>query len=204
MEEIVKKINQLKRRLYVAYVILLTFYIATINSYALFSLYPALKHHSHGAHFVTIAVYLLLISPLIIVAYVKRESINSKIIMVGLGSLAIATGVRYMIEPTPALQLVHHAILYLITGLSEEYLWRGVLWKSVHKKTKSLLFTVLIVTIHFTLLHVPYAILRTDASVMFLLQVFGLGLTLGLARHYAKNIRIPAFIHAIVNMISYT
>lgn len=204
MEEIIKKINQLKRRLYVIYIILLTVYIATVNSYALFSLYPALKQQSHGAHFVTIAIYLLLISPLIIIAYVKRKSTNLRIIIGGLGALAIATGIRYMIEPTPLLQLVHHGVLYLITGFAEEYLWRGVLWKSVSKKTNSLLLTLLIVTVHFTLLHIPYAILRTDMAIVFLLQVFVLGMVLGTVRHYAKNIRIPAFFHAITNMISYT
>lgn len=204
MEEIIAKINQFRRKLYVMYLIILTIYIATINSYALFSLYPALKQDSHEAHFLTILVYLLLISPLLMIAYAKSNTINWRIFMIGLAALAVATGVRNLIEPTPVLQLIHHSVIYLITGLSEEYLWRGVLWKTVFKKTNSLLNTILIVTLHFTILHVPYALMRKESAVFFLGQVFVLGLVLGVFRYKSKNIRLPAFLHSIVNMISYT
>jgi membrane protease YdiL (CAAX protease family) len=186
-------------------IITLTAYIFVVNSYALFSVYPALKQADHRADLVTVSIYLLLILP--VVVYTFRHAAarpRLRFIIGGMFFLAVATYIRSRLQPLAADTLLLHAGFYALSGFAEETLWRGILWKLIARRSTSKRLTLLLVTCHFALLHVPFAIARHPAPLLFIAQVFGLGLFLGIIKLISRSITLPALAHATVNMIVYT
>lgn len=182
-----------------------TVYIALVNSYALFIVYPSLKTTDVIAIAISLALYVLLTLPLLV--YVaKKFQPRPQLGVVGIGFLAMvsATLLQYFISHPSLPMLIVHMVFYLFAGVIEETLWRGKLWQLVSERVKNQLSVIAIVTVHFVILHIPFALLYKQVPIIFIGQLVALGITLGLLRLVTKKITIPSFAHAIVNMVVYT
>jgi membrane protease YdiL (CAAX protease family) len=184
---------------------LLTTYIALVNSYALFVIYPTIKEASVWNDCVSLALYIIFSLPLLFyIAKRFRPKPRPLTLVIGLSLMVIATIIQYFVSHTSIPILVLHIIFYLFAGMVEETLWRGKLWKLVSEKITKSWAVLAVVTAHFVILHIPFAILEKQVPISFIGQVLALGLALGVLRILTKKVTIPAFAHAIINMVVYT
>jgi hypothetical protein len=186
-------------------VAVLTLYIALVNSYALFVVYPTIKTVEISSIILSLVVYLLLTVPLFLYAMQRFQPRPRRIVLVvGLAVMIVATIIQYFVSHTAVPTLILHLLFYLYAGAVEETLWRGKLWSLINGKTKNHWITLAIVTAHFVVLHIPFALLEKQPPINFLLQVLALGIFLGILRIVTKKITYPAFAHAVINMVVYT
>jgi membrane protease YdiL (CAAX protease family) len=200
------RVQSLQERYFPGFLIAITVYIALVNSYALFSVYPAVKQHQAG---VPILVYFWLSSPMILYGLVrlnhfKKTKQNHAAMQLGFGIVLVAVLMRLLMSHDSFSLIVLSTLVYLVTGFVEETLWRGWLWKAVEAKTGSTKQTYLYVSLHFTVLHIPFALLRMANPLLFLGKVLALGLALGAARIGSKGVRLPIFVHAAINVLAKT
>lgn len=190
---------------YALRITVLTLYIALVNSYALFIVYPTIKESGVAADVLCLAVYTALTAPLLLyVAKRFRPKPQRLIIATGIFVMIVVALIQYFVSHTGAPILLLHILFYIFAGIVEETLWRGKLWQLVSRKIKNPLGVLAVVTIHFVTLHIPFAILEKQSPLGFLAQVLALGIALGVLRIVTKKVTVPAFAHAIVNMIVYT
>jgi membrane protease YdiL (CAAX protease family) len=185
--------------------IALTLYIALINSYALFIIYPALKDHNVMSAIIGLVVYVLLTLPLLI--YIKtrfQPRPRKRVLIIGIAVMVAVTILQYVMSHISLPTLFIHLLFYLFAGIVEETLWRGKLWQLVSQKVSSEWAVLAVVTLHFVALHIPFAFLEKPTPLFFLGQVVGLGIVLGILRLVTKKVTIPAFAHAVINMVVYT
>lgn len=184
---------------------ILTLYIALVNSYALFIVYPTIKTTEISSIILSLIVYLLLTVPLVMYAARQFQPRPRRIVIaIGIAVMIIATVLQYFISHTAVPTLILHLLFYLYAGAIEETLWRGKLWSLIQRKTQQQWITFTIVTAHFVVLHIPFALLEKQPPINFILQVLALGIFLGILRILTKKITIPAFAHATINMVVYT
>ena len=186
-------------------IVVLTFYIAGVNSFALFIIYPSLKNDDFLAHLQYLSIYLLFALP--VLAYAARaiaQKINKKYVFIGLGVFLVAIVVLTLMHTQTPEMLISHVVFYLLAGFTEESLWRGILWRFLKGSKDSNIRAYIGTTIHFVLLHIPFAFLQTPSPLFFLGQVVALGIVLGLVRIATKHIVAPAMLHAAINAVVYT
>jgi membrane protease YdiL (CAAX protease family) len=202
MQEILSLFNKSHYAIRIA---VLTLYIALVNSYALFIVYPTIKGADVGADILSLAVYAVLTVPLLgYIAQRFQPKPRRAVIIAGITTMIIATIVQYAMSHVAVPILLLHIVLYLFAGMIEETLWRGKLWQLVSRKVKSPIAVLAIVTAHFVILHIPFAFLEKQPPLGFLAQVLALGIVLGILRIVTKKVTVPAFAHAIINMVVYT
>jgi membrane protease YdiL (CAAX protease family) len=124
--------------------------------------------------------------------------------MIGLGLLLIASIGQCIVMHAATSVIIVHALFYLYAGLVEETLWRGTLWNIVSEKVGATWKVWGIVTAHFVVLHIPFALLDKPAPLFFIVQVVVLGSALGLLRILTKGVTGSVLLHAVVNMVVYT
>jgi hypothetical protein len=188
-----------------AKVISLTIYIALVNSYALFIVYPALKSGDTVTMIISLVIYVLVTMPLLL--YIKKRfqpRPKNKVIVVALAVMIGVTIMQYFVLHITLPVLLIHFIFYLFAGMVEETLWRGKLWQLISQKVTSRVTVLVLVTIHFAALHIPFALLEKPVPLFFIAQVLGLGILLGILRIVTNKVTIPAFAHAAINMVVYT
>jgi hypothetical protein len=167
--------------------------------------YPSLKLNDVRVWLAVLILYLLLSLPLLF--YIKtryKPRPRPAVLIVALLILLGATILQYFLSHPTLQSLFVHLVFYLFAGMIEETLWRGKLWQLVSHKSSSQLLTLVIVTLHFAVLHMPFAFIEKPVPLFFIAQVFGLGILLGVLRIISKKVTIPAFVHAVVNMAVYT
>lgn len=197
-----KRVNLLRRRWFSVFLINLTLYIALVNSFALFVLYPAVKHHRA---LMPLLVYLFISSPVLLYGLImSKQARISRQTVIGLLIVALALCLRVATSNEATKLIVSSTIVYVLTAFVEESLWRGLLWRSILAKSKSRWQTYACVTLHFTVLHIPFACLRTSNAPLFLLGVTVLGLVLGGLRILGNSARLPVYAHAAVNILAKT
>ena len=185
--------------------VLLTLYIAALNSFALFIVHPSLKNDDFLAHLQYLSIYLLFSLPVLTYALrVVRQKVNTKYVAIGCVTYIAATILLVVVHKQTPEMLLFHVLFYLIAGFTEESLWRGALWRFLKDRKRGTKQAYIATTIHFVLLHVPFAVLQTPAPLFFLGQVIALGVVLGLVRIASKHIVAPAFLHAAINAVVYT
>lgn len=186
-------------------VVLLTAYIAVVNSYALFIVYPAIKTIDPWTIISSLLIYGLLTTPLLLFI-IRRFQPRPRFIVIGAGLLlmVVATIIQYLVSHASLPTLLLHIVFYLFAGMIEETLWRGKLWQLVNQKINNTVGVLAIVTAHFVALHIPFALLEKQSAVGFLTQVLALGILLGVLRIVTKKVTVPAFAHAIINMVVYS
>lgn len=190
---------------YAAKIALLTLYIALVNSYALFIVYPIIKTSDGLSILSSLVIYICITLPLFVYLFrhIKQKPLRP-IVIGGLVAMLGATIFQYFTSDISISILLLHAGFYLAAGIVEEALWRGKLWQLVSKKVTQPVIVLSIVTIHFVVLHIPFALLEKENPIGFLGQVLLLGVALGTLRIITKKVSIPAFAHAAVNMVVYT
>ena len=176
-----------------------------MNSYALFYVYPSLKSGDFSIGLFNLVVYGLLSAPFLLY-FITRYIGHLKVptILIGLSVMAVATIIQFAISQPSLPVLFVHVAFYLFAGLLEEMLWRAKLWKLVNQKLVNPVAVLVVITGHFVVLHIPFALLEKQDPVGFLIQVLALGVTLGVLRIISKRVSVPAFAHAAINMVVYT
>lgn len=190
---------------YAAKIITITLYIALMNSYALFIIYPSLKSGDVSMGLLSLGVYGILSLPFLY--YCKTRLINrlrTRTVLIGLAVMVAATLLQYFISQPSLPVLLTHFAFYLFAGVIEETLWRGKLWNLVSQKLNHPVAVLGVITGHFVVLHIPFALLEKQDPLGFLLQVVALGIALGVLRIISKRVSVPAFAHATINMVVYT
>ncbi len=197
-----QRIGALQRRWFSIFLLNLSVYIASLNSFALFVLYPAMKHHRAG---IALLVYFFISAPVMLYGLiVARQSHRDYYGLVGFVLVLIVAALRILMTHDAVGPLVASTFVYLLTAFVEESLWRGLLWRAIQAQTKSRLQTYGYVTLHFAVLHVPFAVLRATNAATFLATVLALGAVLGGLRILGNSARLPIGVHAAVNILAKT
>ena len=192
----------MQRRWFSVFLVNLSVYIALINSFALFVLYPAMKHRHASIPFL---VYFFISAPVILYGLiVARQPRSDHYGSIGLAFVLLAVTARIMLSHDAVGAVIASTFVYLFTAFIEESLWRGLLWRAIMAQTQSRWRTYGYVTLHFVVLHIPFALLRTSSAVSFLLTVAGLGAVLGGLRILGNSTRLPIGVHAAVNVLAKT
>lgn len=183
------------------FIAIVTLYLIVVNSFALFVLYPSLHdHHVVLPYF----VYIFLTWPFWVLAVYKLTRLRiDRYIVVGAALFVAALLVRLSSGDHLGL-LLGAATIYLMTGYIEEMLWRNILWRAIQLRTGSPKQTYAWVTLHFVVLHIPFAFLRAPSPLPFLASVAALGVILGGVRLATGNVRLPIWLHAAVNLLAKT
>lgn len=98
-------------------------------------------------------------------------------------------------------QLAFIPLSFLVVGVSEELLFRGVL-QTRFAETIGGDAAVVVVTFLFILLHVPAYAMSGGAVVPAMTLLFVIGLGLGIAYEYTRNLVVPIVIHGTFNVVS--
>lgn len=104
-------------------------------------------------------------------------------------------------NPSVALLLVPASVL--VTGPTEEFLYRGVVQSRLRERF-AVPATVLVAAVPFALVHIPaYLLFSTPAETMTTVAVvlFPLGILLGLYYEYTDNLVVPAVVHGVYNAV---
>lgn len=107
------------------------------------------------------------------------------------------------IERNPSVALLLVPASVLVTGPTEEFLYRGVVQTRLRERF-AIPATVLFAAAPFALVHVPaYLLFSTLAETMTTVAVvlFPLGVLLGLYYEYTDNLVVPAVVHGVYNAV---
>lgn len=197
-----QRIVAMQRRWFSVFLINLTVYIALINSFALFVLYPAMKHHHAG---IPLLVYFFISAPVILYGLiVARQPRSGHYGLIGFGVVLLVVTARIVLSHDAVGPLIASTFVYLLTAFTEESLWRGLLWRAIMAHTQSRWQTYGYVSLHFAVLHIPFALMRTSSAASFLITIAGLGVVLGGLRILGNSTRLPLYAHAAVNVLAKT
>jgi membrane protease YdiL (CAAX protease family) len=108
-----------------------------------------------------------------------------------------------VIERNPSVALLLVPASVLVTGPTEEFLYRGVVQSRLRERF-AVPATVLVAAAPFALVHVPaYLVFSTLAETMTTVTVvlFPLGILLGLYYEYTENLVVPAVVHGVYNAV---
>ena len=108
-----------------------------------------------------------------------------------------------VIERNPSVALLLVPASVLVTGPTEEFLYRGVVQSRLRERF-AVPATVLVAAAPFALVHVPaYLVFSTPAETMTTVTVvlFPLGILLGLYYEYTENLVVPAVVHGVYNAV---
>jgi membrane protease YdiL (CAAX protease family) len=108
-----------------------------------------------------------------------------------------------LIERNPSVALLLVPASVLVTGPTEEFLYRGVVQSRLRERF-AVPATVLVAAAPFALVHVPaYLVFSTLAETMTTVTVvlFPLGILLGLYYEYTENLVVPAVVHGVYNAV---
>lgn len=108
-----------------------------------------------------------------------------------------------VIERNPSVALLLVPASVLVTGPTEEFLYRGVVQSRLRERF-AVPATVLVAAAPFALVHIPaYLLFSTLTETMTTVAVvlFPLGILLGLYYEYTDNLVVPAVVHGVYNAV---